>query len=432
MVKSTNKDLRNKVIYVMSVRNHTTEGTFAAVEPDLERIKELGTDIILLLPFYPANGNMYAVKDSRLISPEYGTLEDFIHLTDQIHNMNMLLMIDIVFNHASGESLLLSEHPDWFYTDPEGNKVNRTLNKPDVYDLDYNNPDLWDYQIETLLKWAEYADGFCCNLAPFIPLDFWNTARGAINKKKPGFIWLADTLEPRIIIEHRAHGFTAYSDGEVYQVFDICFDDYINRVFESYLKDELLLSNYVQLLEYQDALFPDNYCKLHFLENYSTPRVKALINENSILRSWTAFLYLLRGATMISEGQEYSCTHTPSTNVKDPVEWNSGPDLSGLMRNLYKIKKNPLVSKGVFYITANNRTDIATIRYIMGDEWLEGSFSLKGRSGLTDTYVPDGLYLNMIDYSVVNVKNGKYGVDQNPVIFCSNYKHQETTARTQS
>ena len=422
MAKFTSKNLRSKVIYSILIPNHTAEGTIAAIGPDLERIKALGVDIIQLMPFYLTDGSPYAIKDHRAISPEYGQMADLRKLTDRIRAHDMLVIIEIVFNHMSQNSLLLTEHPDWFYTDPGGKNASRTLNKPDVFDLDYTNPAVWDYQIDTLLQWAGYADGFCCNLAPLIPLDFWLKARDAIDKEKPGLIWIADTLEPWFIIEHRARGFTAHSDGETYQAFDICFDNQIKRTFYAYLKGGVKLSDYIKVIENQEAWFPDNYCILRFLENYNTQRIKSLISSCAVLRSWTAFLYLLKGAAMLFAGQEYSCTQTPGLAGKDPVDWDSGPDLSGLIRNLYKIKKNPIISHGVFYITADNRTDTATIRYVMDDKWLEGSFSLKGQSGIIDTFVSDGHYLNMLDYSVVHVKHGKYGVDQNPVVFCSEYK----------
>ena len=424
MAKSTNKDLRGKVIYSMSIRNHTGEGTFKATLPDLERIKALGADIILLLPIYPTGDSLFAVKDHRSISPEYGSLEDFKNLISHIHDLNMQVIMEVVFNHMSVDSPLMSAHPDWFLRDSEGNASNRTFNKPDVCDLDYGSAELWDYQIATLLQWAEYTDGFSCNLAPIIPLDFWLEAREVLDNKKPGLIWLADTLESRIIIEHRANGYTAYSDGEMFQAFDICLNNQTRRIFESYIKNEVTLSAYTRVLENQDAWFPDNYCKLYYLENYFTPRLKTLIADSAVLRSWTAFVYCLKGATLIYEGQECSYPIVTSLSEKDPIDWESGPDLSLLIKNLGRIKKDPLMSKGVFYITANDRTDTATIRYIMGDRWLEGSFSLKGQSGLTDTFVPDGMYLNLVDYSVVDVKNGKYGVDKNPVIFCSDYKNQ--------
>ena len=46
MARQTNTRLREKVIYSVFVRNHTKEGTFQALEGDLDRLAALGTDII--------------------------------------------------------------------------------------------------------------------------------------------------------------------------------------------------------------------------------------------------------------------------------------------------------------------------------------------------------------------------------------------------
>ena len=53
MAANTDISLRNAVIYSIYVRNHTEEGTFSSVIPDLDRIKALGTDIIWLMPIHP-------------------------------------------------------------------------------------------------------------------------------------------------------------------------------------------------------------------------------------------------------------------------------------------------------------------------------------------------------------------------------------------
>lgn len=45
MAYHTKTDLRNQVIYSVYVRNHSEEGTFSAVEKDLDRIKGLGVDV---------------------------------------------------------------------------------------------------------------------------------------------------------------------------------------------------------------------------------------------------------------------------------------------------------------------------------------------------------------------------------------------------
>ena len=123
MAVDTDTKLQNQVIYSIYVRNHTPEGTFRAVIPDLDRIKALGTDIIWFMPIHPIGvkgkkgslGCPYANRDYRSVNPCYGTMEDFKLLVDEIHKRGMKCMIDVVYNHTSPDSVLYSEHPDFFY-----------------------------------------------------------------------------------------------------------------------------------------------------------------------------------------------------------------------------------------------------------------------------------------------------------------------------
>ena len=119
MARQTNTRLREKVIYSVFVRNHTKEGTFQALEGDLDRLAALGTDIIWLMPIHPIGeagrkgtlGSPYAIRDFRGINPEYGTLGDFMHLVGEIHKRGMKCIIDVVYNHTSPDSWLAENHP---------------------------------------------------------------------------------------------------------------------------------------------------------------------------------------------------------------------------------------------------------------------------------------------------------------------------------
>ena len=176
MAKNTAKSYRNQVMYCVFVRSHTPEGTFEGVRRDLERIKGLGVDVVWLMPIHPVGeqcrkgslGSPYAIRDYRAVDPEYGTLEDFTRLVDAIHQLGMKCIIDVVYNHTSPDSVLAREHPEWFYRRPDGGFGNRVGDWWDVIDLDYSQPGLWDYQIETLKYWASMVDGFRCDVAPLV------------------------------------------------------------------------------------------------------------------------------------------------------------------------------------------------------------------------------------------------------------------------
>ena len=113
MSRNTSKSLRNLLIYQVYVRNYSEEGTFKSLEDDLERIKELGVDYIYILPIHPIGkknrkgslGSPYSIKDYYGINPELGTLDDFKSLIHRVHELDMKLMMDIVFNHTSYDSV---------------------------------------------------------------------------------------------------------------------------------------------------------------------------------------------------------------------------------------------------------------------------------------------------------------------------------------
>ena len=181
MAVNTDKTLQHQLIYSVFVRNHTPEGTFRALERDLDRLSALGTDIVWLMPIHPIGevgrkgtlGSPYAIRDYRDVNLEYGTVEDFRHLVDAIHVRGMKCIIDVVYNHTSPDSVLAQTHPEWFFRDEQGRPSRHVADWWDVVDLDYTHKELWRYQIDTLKMWAEIVDGFRCDVASSVPLDFW-------------------------------------------------------------------------------------------------------------------------------------------------------------------------------------------------------------------------------------------------------------------
>ncbi len=185
MSRMTNIDLRNLFIYQVYVRNHTDEGTFNAFDKDLDRIKDLGVDIVYFLPIHEIGqkqkkGNLgcpYSIKDYNSINHEYGTIEDFKTTIKEIHSRGMKVMIDVVYNHTSYDSKLLEEHPEYFYK-KDGQFANRVGDWWDITDLDYSvSKNLWTELIDTLVYWARLGvDGFRWDVASLLPFDFLDMA----------------------------------------------------------------------------------------------------------------------------------------------------------------------------------------------------------------------------------------------------------------
>lgn len=424
MARQTNISLRGDVIYAVYVRNHTPEGTFQAVIPDLDRIKALGTDIIWFMPIHPIGetgkkgslGCPYANRDYRTVNPAYGSMEDFRHLVDEIHARGMKCIIDVVYNHTSPDSTLTKEHPEFFYRKPDGSMGNHVGDWSDVVDLDYNCKALWDYQIESLVQWAKLVDGFRCDVASFVPVEFWCRAREAVERVRPGCIWLAETVHSGFGLLSRKSGLYSANDYEVFRAFDMEYDYDTREVFDRYLKGEIALSHYIDMLNFQECAYPDNYIKMRFLENHDQPRICSFVKDELALANYTAFLYFLKGTTLLYAGQEYRNDHTPSLFEKDLIRRDPVKDLTPLLQTLYRIKKQVLSCEDYFMGQADDTHDVAIL--VRDDNRTKklGVFSLKGQAAAVKVPFSDGDYVNCIDGAAVCVKDGILRCDGRPLI----------------
>lgn len=423
MAKNTNLALRQAIIYSLYVRNFSEEGTFKAILPELDRIKALGTDVIWFLPFYPNGeiarkgtaGSPYAIRDYRTVDSHFGTLEDFDELVNQIHARGMKVMIDIVYNHTSPDSLLAQEHPEWFYHKEDGSFGNRVGDWSDIIDLDYAHRELWDYQIETLKLWASRGvDGFRCDVAPLIPLEFWQEARAEVEKIKPGTIWLSESIEPDFIKYMRSQGLTALSDGEIFQAFDMAYDYDVRGLWVDYLEGKIPLSAYVDRLNMQEVIFPANYIKLRNLENHDNRRAADLISDKAQLLQWTAFNYLQKGATLIYNGQEKQAMTVPSLFEKDTIDW-TGEDLSAYLSKLAKIKKMIPIDTD-YQLVADDENDTVILVHHSKTQTIAAAFSFKGKESEVVVDIPDGYYRNVMNGDEIAVVKGRIKVSDQVIV----------------
>ena len=424
MAANTDISLRNAVIYSIYVRNHTEEGTFLSVIPDLDRIRALGTDIVWLMPIHPIGeknkkgslGCPYANRDYRTVNPCYGTMEDFKTLVNAIHAQGMKCMIDVVYNHTSPDAVLTREHPEFYYRKPDGSFGNKTADWTDVIDLDYSNPSLWDYQIESLRMWAAIVDGFRCDVASFVPVEFWKRAREAVAEVNPGCIWLGETVHGSFSVYNRICGNYSGTDSEMFQAFDMEYDYDIRDLFDRYIASEAPLSLWLEAMNLQEAAYPDNYIKMRCLENHDRPRIASLVQDEKALKNFTAMLFFLKGSTLLYAGQEYQNSHLPSLFEKDVISRDPARDQSSYLSHLASIKKTALSSRDYFTAAADDENNTAILYRDDGKIRKAGIFSLSGKHNTVNVKLKDDNYVNLITGETISLRNGKLQTTGDPII----------------
>ncbi len=329
MAHDTPQTLRASSIYQIFVRNYSESGTFDTALPALDAAVRLGFDVVFLTPIHPSGrvarkgtlGSPYAISDYRAVDPALGGESGFRRFLDAAHARSLKLIIDVVYNHTSPDSVLAHDHPEWFWKGPEGKPAPRVPDWSDVVDLDYSHHDLWDYQIETLERWARLGvDGFRCDVASLVPVAFWTEARRRLATLHP-CLWLAESVHKEFVADIRSRGFYAACDAELHEAFDLSYDYDARTELEAAWAGTGPLAAYLHHLSLQDCMLPATAIKARFLENHDQTRAAHHFGTGARLRGWTLFAMLLDGAFLAYMGQECAIAHRPSLFDHDPVDW---------------------------------------------------------------------------------------------------------------
>ena len=186
-------------IYEVNIRQYTPEGTLKAFEAHIPRLKETGIDILWLMPIFPISeknrkgtmGSYYAVANYTEVNPEFGTKEDLKSVIKTAHDNGMLLILDWVANHTGWDNPWITEHPEWYTKDSTGD-ITHTVGTDwtDVADLNYDNKDMREAMKDALKYWVQEfdVDGYRCDVAGMVPVDFWNNVRAELDSIKPVFM----------------------------------------------------------------------------------------------------------------------------------------------------------------------------------------------------------------------------------------------------
>ena len=351
--------LKSSSLYQVYIRNFTPEGTFASAIPRLKGIRDIGFDIVYLMPIHPvgtlnrkgALGSPYAVADYRSVDPGLGDMGDLRRFLAEAHAAGLKVIMDVVFNHTACDSLLLREHPEWFMRDAKGGPARKVPDWSDVFDLDFSHRGLREYLVDTLAGWVEAGfDGFRCDVASLVPVDFWIEARARIGEKKP-LVWLAESVEKGFVKHLRDMALYAASDPELHAAFDVTYDYDGFEYLKEYFLGGLGLEAYLRHVLVQETLYPAHALKARFLENHDQQRAAAVIRGPDRLKNWTAFSWFLPGLIFVYMGQEHALVDRPDLFRKDPVRWEEGSkEFFDFFRKLLPICMRAKAETGIFHL----------------------------------------------------------------------------------
>lgn len=352
----------NAVIYEVNTRQYTPEGTFKAFSTHIPRLKDLGVDILWLMPIHPISelnrkgtlGSYYAVKDYKGINPEFGTFEDFKAVVDSAHAAGMKVIIDWVPNHTGCDNAWVAEHPEYYELNDSG-KMYGPYDWTDVYKLDYSKPETRAAMIDAMQYWLREADidGFRCDVAGNVPVDFWNEARPALDSVKSDIFMLAEAAMPEL--NHEAFDmsynwplsnvFSAISATAGQYTFKAPGQDEPNKFPETHAAaiDSLLAD---QAMAYPVGTIMMNMITNHDYNSWEGTEFDRLGN---LVPAFAVLSYTLPGMPLMYTGQEMGLNHPFEFFEKDFVpEWNTDNDYFTFYRTLNDLKHmRPELAAGI-------------------------------------------------------------------------------------
>ena len=323
----------NKTIYEVNIRQYSGEGNFKGFEKHLPRLKEMGIGILWLMPIHPIGeknrkgtlGSYYSVKDYKAVNPEYGTLEEFKLMVKLIHRMGMYVIIDWVANHTAWDNKWIEEHLDFYTEDSLGNIISPVDDWADVADLNYDNKELWAAMIDALKFWVKECDidGYRCDVAGMLPIEFWIEARNEIEKIKPVFM-LAEWDTP-----------------EMHKAFDMTYDWTMHKTMNGIAEGKKNVADIVNHLNKDEEKYPTNAFRMQFTSNHDENSWNGTVFERlgDGAETFAAFSFLIPGMPLIYTGQEAGLDKRLSFFEKDLVEWKEHK-FQKLYAKLIHLKKN--------------------------------------------------------------------------------------------
>ncbi|MGZ8516583.1 MAG: alpha-amylase family glycosyl hydrolase [Chitinophagaceae bacterium] len=352
-------------IYEVNVRQYTAEGTFNAFSKEMPRLKEMGVQTLWFMPITPiaqknkkgSMGSPYACSDYTSINPEFGTLDDFKNLVQEAHRQGFKVIIDWVANHTGWDHIWTKQHPDYYLKDTATDDFKRASGMDDIIELDYKNPALRKAMIEAMQYWVKETDidGFRCDLAAWVEVDFWQEARPKVDSLKHLF-WLGEFDE----LENPDYG----------NVFDASYTWTWMHKTRDFYQNHLPL-NVLDSLLLRYSNIGDGSMRAWFTSNHDENSWNGTEYDKygKMAKALAVFSATWNGIPLLYSGQELPNLRKLEFFEKDAIAWTGKYELQAFYKTLLNLHSgHPALrtgdSKGMTYRlnTTSNEHILAYLR----------------------------------------------------------------------
>ncbi len=350
-------------IYEVFIRNFSSAGTLNGLTEKISYLKDLGIKTIWLMPLHPIGragrkgrlGCPYAIRDHLAINPEYGLDRDLRKLVSAVHTADMRLIIDLVINHGALDHVRTSTNPAMFAHDQQGRFTRKIADWSDVIDFDYNSPETRAYMLEVMSYWIREfdIDGYRCDVAGMVPLDFWEMAAEKILKIKSEVFMLAEWQRAKLHV----------------WAFHATYDWVVSLLLQDIYQGKRPASDILRWLNERMMLYPQNNLPLLFTENHDFPRTLKAFGRRSFF-PFVAMIFTLPGIPLIYNGQELGMKKEISLFEQDPIRWeNQNKTICDFYKNLIHLRRGhaAMASKNIKVLKNNQGQSVVTFLKSAGE-----------------------------------------------------------------
>jgi 1,4-alpha-glucan branching enzyme len=400
---------KDAVLYQVNLRQFTPEGTLAAAQQQLPRLKALGADILWLMPIHPIGeknrkgtlGSPYAPRDYLAVNPEFGTFDDLKRFVDRAHELGLYVILDWVANHTAWDNVLVGQHPEWYERDWKGEFHPASWwDWSDIIELDYNQPGLRRYMTEALKFWVREAgiDGYRCDVAGYVPVDFWNNARRELDAIKPVFM-LAEWETAELHAE----------------AFDATYAWEWNKAAHEATANGKGIPPLRTYYSQQDNAWPREAMRMMYITNHDVNAWEGTEagRFGPGLEAATVLSVVSAGIPLIYNGQEAGSDRQLKFFEKDPIAWQQHPR-GDLYRRLFALKKANTAlwnaQWGARMIDVPNSAPLHVLSFVRQDEqnkvFALFNFSQQKRRVTFDSELSPGRYTDFATGQSVELRAG--------------------------